>query len=123
MGKQTEVRWLSAVALITASLGCSMCDTGHMCDYAAVGGKWQRSNPTCGRVGSILSDAGAYQSGRAIEASNNYGDAWGIMDSEFMQPDEHGSSTLMPNQLFPEDLLQDGPVEMQPEAGSILIGP
>ncbi len=40
------------------SSGCSMCAPGYLDDYATVGGKWQRSNPTCGRVGSVFSDAG-----------------------------------------------------------------
>jgi hypothetical protein len=39
--------------------GCSMCATGYLDDYATVGGKWQRGNPTQGRVGSIFSDSGS----------------------------------------------------------------
>lgn len=39
--------------------GCSMCAPGYLDDYATVGGKWQRSNPTQGRVGSIFSDPGS----------------------------------------------------------------
>jgi hypothetical protein len=35
-----------------------MCNPGYLDDYAAVGGKWQRSDPTYGRVGSIFSDPG-----------------------------------------------------------------
>ena len=41
--------------------GCALCDIGELCSYSAAGGKWQRSNPECGRVGSLFSDAGAYQ--------------------------------------------------------------
>lgn len=36
-----------------------MCATGYLDDYATVGGKWQRSDPTNGRVGSIFSGADA----------------------------------------------------------------
>jgi hypothetical protein len=44
------------VAAGTVSSGCSLCAPGYLCDYAGVGGKWQRSDPENGRVGSILSD-------------------------------------------------------------------
>lgn len=53
--------WLTRTLLAFAPLlfsGCSMCANGYLEDYATVGGKWQRTNPTTGRVGSILSDAG-----------------------------------------------------------------
>lgn len=48
---------LLAVAII-AQTGCSICAPGYLDDYGAVGGKWERVNPTDGRVGSILSDPG-----------------------------------------------------------------
>ena len=35
-----------------------MCAPGFIDDYATVGGKWQRSDPTQGRVGSVFSDPG-----------------------------------------------------------------
>ncbi len=43
---------------LALSSGCSMCAPGLIDDYATVGGKWQRSDPTQGRVGSIFSDPG-----------------------------------------------------------------
>ncbi len=36
-----------------------MCSPGYLDDYAGVGGKWQRSDPAHGRVGSVFSDPGA----------------------------------------------------------------
>ena len=36
-----------------------MCARGYLDDYAGVGGKWQRSDPAYGRVGSIFSDPGS----------------------------------------------------------------
>ena len=36
-----------------------MCARGYLDDYATVGGKWQRSDPINGRVGSIFSGADA----------------------------------------------------------------
>lgn len=55
-------------ALLTALLGfcgvvssgCAICSPGFLDDYAAVGGKWERNNPTTGRVGSILSDPNSF---------------------------------------------------------------
>ncbi len=44
-----------ATVAVTSS-GCSLCQPGYLCDYAGVGGKWQRSDPENGRVGSVLSD-------------------------------------------------------------------
>jgi hypothetical protein len=38
------------------SSGCSLCPPSYMNDYAGVGGKWQRSDPEHGRVGSVFSD-------------------------------------------------------------------
>jgi hypothetical protein len=69
------------------STGCKMCSNEHLYDYAGVGGKWPRSNPACGRVGSIFSDAGAMSSTSAVpmenipESETYYGDDWGLLDS------------------------------------------
>lgn len=107
---------LVSVTMVAASIGCSMCDTAHLCDYAAVGGKWQRSNPTCGRVGSNLSDAGTFQSGRAIESHANFGDSWGIVESEpkpLPAPAEDEFFPMKPESAPP----------VKPESNSIMIGP
>lgn len=60
------------VAVGSVSSGCSLCAPGYLCDYAGVGGKWQRTDPENGRVGSILSDpnnvVGA--SAQSIEVTN-----------------------------------------------------
>ncbi len=45
---------LATVAM--TSSGCSLCQPGYLCDYAGVGGKWQRTDLENGRVGSVLSD-------------------------------------------------------------------
>lgn len=53
---------ISAIVLALFGIscsGCSICCPGYLDDYATVGGKWERTNPTSGRVGSILSDHGA----------------------------------------------------------------
>lgn len=105
---------LSLIA-IGSSTGCTLCRTDHICDYAGVGGKWQRSNPTCGRVGSTLSDAGAYQSGSSVEFGANYGNGWGLVE----QPEAVAA---------PEEQIFDGPMfegaaEEMVEPGTIMIGP
>ncbi len=64
------------VAVVTFSSGCSLCAPGYLCDYAGVGGKWQRTDPENGRVGSILSDpnsvvSASYQSAE-VTSSDEY---------------------------------------------------
>jgi len=46
-----------SVYVATAS-GCNLCCPPYMDDYATIGGKWQRSHPSQGTVGSALSDPG-----------------------------------------------------------------
>lgn len=94
-----------------------MCTTAHMYDYAGAGGKWQRGNPTCGRVGSILSDAGATENGSAVGFGEHYGDSWGLIEGE---PTPAGDAVQ--GEFFPEETLDDGAMVM-PEPGSIMIGP
>lgn len=53
---------LFSLAILTCftvgSAGCNLCCPPYLDDYATVGGKWSRSNPTEGRVGSAFSDPG-----------------------------------------------------------------
>lgn len=110
---------LVAASMAIASAGCSMCDTANLCDYATVGGKWQRGNPSCGRVGSTLSDAGTFQSGRAIESHSNFGDSWGIIESN--APQIPTPSPMIDGESFPtapSDTMPD-----PPQSSSIMIGP
>ncbi len=66
-----------AMATIVTS-GCSLCCPSYMHDYAGVGGKWQRSDPENGRVGSVFSDPGsvvmASNSAAVIEGESYYSD-------------------------------------------------
>jgi len=59
---------LLIIGFISLPTGCSMCARGYLDDYATVGGKWQRTNPTSGRVGSIFSDAGTTLTGGAVDS-------------------------------------------------------
>jgi hypothetical protein len=45
--------------LLAVAGGCAMCDNSQDCTYASYGGKWQREDPCCGRVGSLFAPAGA----------------------------------------------------------------
>lgn len=56
----------------TLSSGCTLCAPGYINDYAGVGGKWQRSDPENGRVGSVFSDPGS-----TVSASNPAGSVQG----------------------------------------------
>lgn len=47
---------LVLLALLITNVGCNLCCPPYLDDYAAVGGKWNRSNPTDGRVGSAFTD-------------------------------------------------------------------
>ncbi len=49
--------WVAMLVLAGTS-GCAMCDNVEDWTYAAFGGKWQRDNPTSGRVGSVFDPAG-----------------------------------------------------------------
>lgn len=59
-----SVRTVQALCLtllatsVALSTGCTMCCPPYLEDYATVGGKWARTNPTDGRVGSAFSDSG-----------------------------------------------------------------
>ncbi len=62
--------WLVAIGIVSS--GCSLCAPGYLCDYGGVGGKWQRTDPENGRVGSILSDPNSVvnSSGQTTEVVN-----------------------------------------------------
>lgn len=88
--------FLTTVCMLALSAsGCSMCSPGFLDDYATVGGKWQRSDPTQGRVGSIFSDPGSSISdAQVIEDGQYYSDGSYYPDdynqgySEEYSPDE-----------------------------------
>lgn len=79
------------VAIGSVSSGCSLCAPGYLCDYAGVGGKWQRSDPENGRVGSIFSDPNSVVSAGAQSVENGSGEAY---EYEEVMPD--GESVLEP---------------------------
>lgn len=58
------MRALTCVLLVITSIplvGCTICPPGYLDDYATVGGRYQRLDPTTGRVGSAFSDPGTQE--------------------------------------------------------------
>lgn len=80
--------------------GCALCPPGYLEDYATVGGKWQRSDPTTGRVGSILSDPGSTvasgQPSAYYEGTVTYSDENVIYEGESI-PSYDGAEIIMPD--------------------------
>ncbi len=54
----TRLCLLTVVAIASWSSGCATCCAPFDDYYPAVGGRWVRDNPTCGRVGSAFEPAG-----------------------------------------------------------------
>ena len=52
-----------AMLVLAGTTGCAMCDNAQDGTYTAFGGKWQRDNPSSGRVASLFDPAG----GQVIE--------------------------------------------------------
>ncbi|MFN3190900.1 MAG: hypothetical protein ACE361_10290 [Aureliella sp.] len=77
---------LALMAGFAFSAGCSLCPEGYLDDYATVGGKWPRANPTHGRVGSVLSDAGVMPAGPAPGYD-------GVVGQEYYYEDSYYSDT------------------------------
>ena len=49
---------LAVVVFASWSVGCATCCAPYDDYYPAIGGRWVRDNPTCGRVGSAFEPAG-----------------------------------------------------------------
>jgi hypothetical protein len=48
----------SLLAVLAVTTGCAMCGSPFDYSYSAHGGRWQRDDPDCGRVGSLFDPAG-----------------------------------------------------------------
>ncbi len=71
LGMRTVAALLLGMTTVACS-GCSICSEGFLDDYATVGGKWQRSDPVAGRVGSIFSDPGTTIGDSVAETANGH---------------------------------------------------
>ncbi len=84
--------------------GCTMCANGNLCDYSAEGGKWQRANAACGRVGSIFSDLEAYSVGVTTPAPGYDGEETSKSAAE---PEDSSEETDLEPPLPTEPEMQD----------------
>ncbi len=99
---------LSLVAILLLSTGCTLCAPGYLCDYAGVGGKWQRSDPENGRVGSIFSDPNSVVAASHGSASHHPAEAASPIE---IYPEALDQSILEPSMGVPAD-----------EGGVIILG-
>jgi len=79
------------VAIGSVSNGCSLCAPGYLCDHAGVGGKWQRSDPENGRVGSIFSDPNS-----VVGTSTQFAEVTGSDTYDYEEVMPSGESILEP---------------------------
>ncbi len=94
--------WVLLVAM-ASSTGCNLCCPPYMDDYATIGGKWQRSHPSEGVVGSAFSDPGVSMAGAEFsghESGEVYHD--GIYSEvEVIQP--HHTSAVGPSDSYVDE--------------------
>lgn len=83
--------------------GCSICPPGYIDDYAGVGGKWLRGNPTSGRVGSVLSDPGNTVGMAANAAEGTYSDANGNAGDVYYDDGTIYQGDGYESQTYPDD--------------------
>ena len=57
---------LLLLTVASLSSGCAMCCSPFDCDYPYQGGAWVRHNPSSGRVGSALDEAGGPNTGAEV---------------------------------------------------------
>lgn len=105
---------LLVLAVSSVTLGCSICPEGYMDDYATVGGKWQRSDPANGRVGSVFSDPGTVAASYGEPTTEYYSNE--ALDGEVIEgPVESGEV------YYDEGYYSDGDV-VSGDEGIIILG-
>lgn len=129
LGRSRYCRLLGMAAgwLVLAG-GCSIGSPGYLDDYATVGGKWERLNPTHGRVGSNLSDPNADQllnqaAERVSADSANLPQRFGEATTEVYVDDGHGPTA--PGSGYYEYDTDYDSVDIDPESddsGVIILG-
>jgi hypothetical protein len=98
------LRWLLMLCLM-AQTGCTLCQPGFLDDYAAVGGKWQRGNPTDGRLGSILS---AHRAGGVMQGTSAVEYMPATLDSATQDYPPSGVGPAPPSIMEPDGLFEGG---------------
>lgn len=117
------------VLAILSSTGCSICAPGFLDDYATVGGKWQRADPSTGRVGSIFSDPGStVQAGTQHSVGgSSYGDQQfgAFEDYDNQGAIEYYEDSSNYGELQPGEFYDDGTLPAEQgtyEDGTIILG-
>jgi len=72
-----------ALLVLAGTTGCAMCDNAQDWTYSAFGGKWQRDDPSGGRVASLFDPAGGQiieqgfptEAGPALESTEDAAEA------------------------------------------------
>lgn len=94
--------WIAATLFVVCvSTGCTI---GPVCDpevFAAYGGRWQRTNPSSGRVGSVIEPAGALvpYDGMSVEAGAVEGAAPDEGQEEQAADAPNDASVLVPDEI------------------------
>lgn len=133
---------MRVILLLTMSFGfalasgCSMCAPGFLDDYATVGGKWQRGDPTQGRVGSIFSDPGSTiaagaDGGRVVDShpagiegevfGEAYTDEYPGATDEFYQLNDDMDGELNGHEYLPE-VIDGSSQNAQYDDGILMLG-
>ena len=96
---------LAIACLGLATFGCSMCCGPHDFDYPTYGGKFQRTDPAYGRVGSPFSDPATVVDGPSADSNLSAGDTGRMREPPTGDLDD-------PTEL---DMLQDEEFEKENE--------
>jgi hypothetical protein len=81
--KQSKISWALPSVLVITAAGCQLCCPPYMDDYATVGGKWNRADPTTGRVGSAFSDPGV-SDGHLVHHGQVYDQGYTVIHPEHL---------------------------------------
>ena len=115
--KETNMRSGFNLAILASTMfvlsGCALCPPGYLDDYAAVGGKWQRTDPASGRVGSVFSDPGTSVS-TGISTGTTYYDGDTYYEQEIYESD--GYETIQGDDYYEEV----SPQSVSPETSSVI---
>lgn len=106
-----------AMLVLAGTTGCAMCDNAQDWSYAAFGGKWQRDNPTSGRVASLFDPAGAQivEQGSPMEAEPAPESTEEAEESAKPLVEEPEAETAEPQMEEPKDEAAD----RQPAGGTL----
>ncbi len=94
------------VLLMIATTGCAMCDNSQDRTFGAYGGRWQRTDPHCGRVASVIDPAGANVAGPQSLELPEQGEDDGresVLKPEVTDQSDEGHANELPAEAMPID--------------------